>query len=256
MLVATTAGTGSEVTPVSIITVGGDEKRGVSSPVILPDMAVLDAELTTGLPRAATAATGIDAMVHAIEAYTSQSANNNPVSRMLACQALQLLGGNIRTACEDGGDLEARQNMLLGSMLAGMAFANSPVAAVHALAYPIGGMFHIPHGLSNALILADVMRFNLPACHQAYAELFPNAFPGLAAEAAGEGSQGQAARFIAALSTLSADIGLPPRLRDVGIGADDLPVMAAAAMKQTRLLVNNPREVGEADALAIYKAAW
>ena len=143
VLVPTTAGTGSEVTPVSIISVGAGEKRGVSSPILLPDIAILDPELTVGLPPAITAATGIDAMVHAIEAYTSRSPNNNPISKMLATQALDLLGANIETAVTNGEDIEARGAMLMGSMLAGMAFANSPVAAVHALAYPIGGIFHV-----------------------------------------------------------------------------------------------------------------
>ena len=160
VLVPTTAGTGSEVTPVAIITVGGDEKRGVSSPILLPDIALLDAELTLSLPAGTTAATGIDAMVHAIEAYASKSANNNPMSRMLAVEALRLLGGHIERVIAEPGDIEARAAMLLGSTLAGMAFANSPVAAVHALAYPIGGTFHVPHGLSNALVLPHVLAFN------------------------------------------------------------------------------------------------
>jgi len=253
VLVPTTAGTGSEVTPVSIITVGDEEKRGVSSPVILPDVAVLDAELTLGLPPAITAATGIDAMVHAIEAYASKSANNNPLSRSLARQALQLIGANIETAVNDGGNIAARGAMLLGSMLAGQAFANSPVAAVHALAYPIGGTFHIPHGLSNALVLPHVLRFNAPDAAHLYAEIAADAFPDLSRE---EGVQGRCAAFIEALADLSARVGLQPRLRDVGIGEEHLAKMAADAMKQQRLLVNNPRPVGESDALAIYRAAW
>ena len=253
VLIPTTSGTGSEVTPVSIITVGEDEKRGVSSPIILPDLAILDAELTLGLPRAITAATGVDAMVHAIEAYTSKSPNNNPMSRLLAVEALKLLGANIKTACHDGTNLAAREAMLLGSMLAGMAFANSPVAAVHALAYPIGGMFHIPHGLSNALILKEVMRFNAPICARDYAELAVHVFPELDNEPS---SQGRTAAFIEKLGELSREIGLEQRLRDVNISKEDLPKMAKAAMIQTRLLVNNPRDVSEADALSIYKAAW
>jgi alcohol dehydrogenase class IV len=252
-LVPTTAGTGSEVTPVSIITVGEEEKRGVSSPVILPDVAVLDPELTLGLPPAITAATGIDAMVHAIEAYASKSANNNPLSKSLARQALQLLGANIETAVSDGRNMAARGAMLLGSMLAGQAFANSPVAAVHALAYPIGGTFHIPHGLSNALVLPHVLRFNAPDAALLYAEIAADAFPHLARE---EGVQGRCAGFIEALADLSARVGLQPRLRDVGIGEEHLAKMAADAMKQQRLLVNNPRPVAESDALAIYRAAW
>ncbi len=253
VLVPTTAGTGSEVTPVSIITVGEEEKRGVSSPVILPDIAILDPELTLGLPPAITAATGIDAMVHAIEAYASKNANNNPLSKMLAKEALRLLGANIETAVNDGANVAARSAMLLGSMLAGQAFANAPVAAVHALAYPIGGTFHIPHGLSNALVLPHVLRFNAPDAAHLYAEIAADAFPQLAAE---QSTQSRCAAFIEELAALSARVGLQPRLRDVGIGEAALPKMAADAMKQQRLLVNNPRDVSEQDALAIYKAAW
>ena len=140
VLAPTTAGTGSEVTPISIVTTRTSEKKGVVSPVLLPDWAILDAELTVGLPAHITAATGIDAMVHAIEAYTTKHAKNI-LSDTLARQALELLGGAIRTACTNGEDRTARSDMLLGSMLAGMAFANAPVAAVHALAYPLGGHF-------------------------------------------------------------------------------------------------------------------
>ena len=253
ILVPTTAGTGSEVTPVSIITVDGDEKRGVSSPILLPDIALLDPDLTLGLPASITAATGVDAMVHAIEAYASKNANNNPLSKILARQALRLLGANIETAVLDGANHEARGAMLLGSMLAGQAFANSPVAAVHALAYPIGGIFHVPHGLSNALVLPHVLRFNAPEAFALYAEIAVDAFPDLSAE---EGAQGRCATFIERLSGLSRRLGLQTRLRDVGIGEADLPRMAKDAMKQTRLLVNNPRTLSEADALAIYRAAW
>ena len=253
VLLPTTAGTGSEVTPVSIITVGEEEKRGVSSPVILPDIAILDAELTLGLPAATTAATGVDAMVHAIEAYASKSANNNPLSKMLAREALRLIGANIETVIAEPRNVAARGAMLLGSMLAGQAFANSPVAAVHALAYPIGGSFHVPHGLSNALVLPHVLRFNGPDAAHLYAEIAADAFPALAAE---EGTQGRAAAFVEELAALSRRLGLPPRLRDVGIGEEHLPKMAADAMKQQRLLVNNPRVVVEADALSIYRAAW
>ncbi|MCR9125109.1 MAG: iron-containing alcohol dehydrogenase [Rhodobacteraceae bacterium] len=253
VLVPTTAGTGSEVTPVSIITVGDEEKRGVSSPVILPDIAVLDPELTLGLPPHITAATGVDAMVHAIEAYASRNANNNPMSKLLAREALRLLGAHIETAVADGGDATARGAMLLGSMLAGQAFANAPVAAVHALAYPIGGTFHIPHGLSNALVLPHVLRFNAPDAGTLYAEIAADAFPRLADV---EGSQARTAAFIDALADLSARVGLQTRLRDVDIPRDAIGKMASDAMLQTRLLVNNPRALGEADARAIYEAAW
>jgi alcohol dehydrogenase class IV len=253
ILVPTTAGTGSEVTPVAIVTVGGVEKRGISSSILLPDIAILDPDLTLGLPPQITAATGIDAMVHAIEAYTSKNGNNNPLSRMLARQALHLLGGNIEEAVFDGGSRPARGAMLLGSMLAGQAFANSPVAAVHALAYPIGGRFHIPHGLSNALVLPHVLRFNAPEATPAYAELAVDAFPDLGSL---QEPQARCSAFIERLADLSRRLGLPARLRDVGIGEEHLAQMASDAMLQTRLLVNNPRDVTETDAEAIYRAAW
>ena len=252
VLVPTTAGTGSEVTPIAIVTTGSAEKKGIVSPLLLPDIAVLDADLTLGLPPAVTAATGIDAMVHAIESYASASANNNPISRGLAKQALRLIGANIREAVFNGQNREARGAMLLGSLLAGQAFANSPVAAVHALAYPIGGHFHVPHGLSNALVLVHVQRFNLPEGATAYAEIAADAFPDLAAVPAGS----RAEAFVEALAELGRELGLPQRLRDVNIPREALPMMAADAMKQTRLLVNNPRPINETDALAIYQAAY
>ncbi|MCB2111104.1 MAG: iron-containing alcohol dehydrogenase [Defluviimonas sp.] len=252
ILVPTTAGTGSEVTPIAIVTTGRREKMGVVSPHLLPDVALLDPELTHGLPPAITAATGIDAMVHAIEAYASASPNNNPLSRQLALQALRLMGGAILTAVHTGKDAAARADMLLGSMLAGQAFANSPVAAVHALAYPLGGHFHIPHGLSNALVLPHVLRFNCVTAPEPYAELAPHAFPDLARH---EG-QARAAAFCDRIAGLARDCGLPVRLAAMNIPESALPGLAAEAMNQTRLLVNNPRPLDEADALAIYRAAY
>ncbi len=249
--VPTTAGTGSEVTPISIVTTGKSEKMGVVSPLIIPDIALLDPELTRDLPAHVTAATGIDAMVHAIEAYASASANNNPISRALACEALRLMGGALERAVKEPHDMSARGDMLLGSLLAGQAFANAPVAAVHALAYPIGGHFKVPHGLSNALVLPHVLRFNAVTAPNAYAELAPITFPKLA----GLGPQEAAAAFAQELADLSKRCGLPEGLSGVGITADDLPLLARDAMNQTRLLVNNPREVTLADVQAIYEAA-
>jgi alcohol dehydrogenase class IV len=251
-LVPTTAGTGSEVTPIAIITTGESEKKGIVSPLLLPDLAILDGELTLGLPAAVTAATGIDAIVHALEAITSTSANNNPISKTLAVQALRLLGANIRTAVFDGRNAATRNAMLLGSCLAGQAFANSPVAAVHALAYPVGAHYHVPHGLSNALVLPYVMRFNLSHAGELYAELAPELFPELARTPSTE----RAAALIEQLQALSAELGVAQRLRDVGVPEDALAILASDAMKQTRLLVNNPRVVSEQDALAIYQAAF
>ncbi len=252
MLAPTTAGTGSEVTPIAIVTTGASQKLGVVSPVLLPDIALLDPELTYGLPPHVTAATGVDAMVHAIEAHASAGANNNPVSRALAREALRLIGPALERAVRHGRDAEARGRMLLGSMLAGQAFANAPVAAVHALAYPIGGHFHVPHGLSNALMLSHVMRFNAVTAAASYAEVAPCVFPHLA-EA---GVQIRAAMFADELAGLSARCGLARRLRDVGIPETALPMLAADAMRQTRLLVNNPRPLTEVDALALYRQAW
>jgi alcohol dehydrogenase len=250
ILIPTTAGTGSEVTPIAVITTGETTKMGVVSPVLYADLAVLDAELTLGLPPKATAATGIDAMVHAIEAYTSKH-KKNPVSDALAKAALGLLAPNLLAACRNGQDRNAREAMLLGAMLAGQAFANAPVAAVHALAYPIGGIFHVPHGHSNALVLPHVLRFNLGAAAPLYAELAEVIVPGVS------GSPEQKAQaFIDYLERLAAQVGIETRLRQVGVAETDLARMAADAMKQTRLLVNNPREVSEEDALAIYRAAW
>jgi len=255
VLIPTTAGTGSEVTPVSIITVGEEEKKGVSSSIILPDLAILDPDLTLGLPAGTTAATGIDAMVHAIEAYASSSKNNNPISKMLSVEALKLLGGSIEKAVFEGSNVEARGNMLIGAMLAGKAFANSPVAAVHALAYPIGGTFHVSHGLSNSLVLPYVLRFNSvdSKASKDYAELAPYVFPEIDTN---RGAQSVCAEFIDKLESLSKKLGLPQKLREVDIPKNACEKMAKDAMKQTRLLVNNPREVTEKDALNIYHSAW
>jgi len=246
----TTAGTGSEVTAVSIVTVGEARKMGVVAPQLIADLAILDAELTLGLPVAATAATGIDAMVHAIEAYTSAHLKN-PVSDMLAIKALELLSRNLLPACEDGNNREAREAMLLGATFAGQAFANSPVAAVHALAYPIGGIYHVPHGLSNALVLPHVLRFNADSAAHLYAELADVVVPGTTGSA-----KDKTQALIEKLERMIAETAIPARLRDVGIEREGLGRMASEAMLQTRLLVNNPRPVSEADALAIYNAAF
>ncbi|TNC91446.1 iron-containing alcohol dehydrogenase [Thalassolituus sp.] len=250
--VPTTAGTGSEVTPIAIVTTGATTKAGVVSPVLQPDIALLDAELTKGLPAHVTAATGIDAMVHAIEAYTSAH-KKNPVSDLLAREALRLLSSDLLTVVREGHNLDARGNMLLGALYAGQAFANAPVAAVHALAYPLGGHFHIPHGLSNSLVLPYVMRFNAPQAASLYAELAPC----IMGDAVVDGSVADITEaLIVWLEQLIADSGLPARLRECGIKEDDLPMLASEAMKQQRLLINNPRTVSEEDALAIYRAAY
>lgn len=251
ILVPTTAGTGSEVTPVAVITTGKTTKAGVSSAVLLPDVAVLDADLTLGLPPRITAMTGVDAMVHAIEAYTS-AIKKNPVSDNLARSALALLSSHLRTATKDGRQREARAAMLLGAMQAGQAFANAPVAAVHALAYPLGGHYHIPHGLSNSLVLPAVLRFNLPAAHGLYAELaeLVTGSPVVGSDEA------KALALIEALEALIRDLALPATLQAAGVAEGSLETLAQDAMLQQRLLVNNPREVAYDDALAIYREAY
>ena len=249
ILVPTTAGTGSEATKSSVVTVSESEKKGVLSPHLLPDVALLDAELTLGLPAHVTAATGIDAMVHAIEAFTTKYLKN-PMADCLAKEALRLLSNNLYRAVFTGGDIEARENMLLGACLGGMAFTNAPVAGVHALAYPIGARFHVPHGLSNSLVLAPVMRFNLDVAHAMYAELGQIIRPGL------QGStMQQASQLVDYLGSLAGELGLPTRLRDVGIGEKDINQLAIDAMLQTRLLMNSPREIKLEDAAALYREA-
>ena len=251
-LIPTTAGTGSEVTPISIITIEGEEKRGVVSPIILPDLAVLDPTLTVGLPGPITAATGIDAMVHAIEAFSSKSPNNNYISQLMAKEALMLLNNSISLAVNNGKNIKARTNMLMGSMMAGMAFANSPVAAVHALAYPLGGHYHIPHGLSNSLILPSVLEFNMPEAYRLYAELAEVIISDI-----GAGSmESKAMLFLESMCGIIRDVELPSTLDKVNIPETDLKMLAAEAMLQQRLLINNPREVTEEDALNIYQSAY
>lgn len=250
-LVPTTAGTGSEATPVAVITCEGGEKRGVNSPSLIADWCALDASLTIGMPRHLTAATGIDAMVHAIEAYTSARLKN-PVSDLYAREALRLLSANLIRACDNPDDLVARSAMLLGAHLAGLAFANAPVAGVHALAYPLGGIHHLPHGLSNALMLRPVLQHNSEAARDHYAELAEIVAP----DCVGQGSQARCAALIDALDRMVVASGLQPRLRDHGIADGDIPLLAREAMKQQRLLVNNPVPIDEADARRLYEAAW
>ncbi len=248
ILIPTTAGTGSEVTPISIVTVGAEEKKGVVSPHLLPDIALLDPALTLGLPPAVTAATGIDAMVHAIEAYTSVH-KKNPISDALATKALGLLSSGLPRAFADGGDLGAWSDALLCACLAGMAFANAPVAGVHALAYPIGARFHVPHGVSNALMLPAVLRFNLPKAGEYYAQLAEYICTD---DEIGMAPCPQEA-FILKLERYCTEMEVPRQLRQVGITRQDLDQLADDAMLQTRLLINNPRTVTRDDAFALYE---
>ncbi|MGB0908681.1 MAG: iron-containing alcohol dehydrogenase [Maricaulaceae bacterium] len=242
LLVPTTAGTGSEVTNVAIITTGKTAKKGVVADSLYANRVLLDAKLTFGLPKSITAATGIDAMVHAIEAYTSIR-EKNPISDALALTALRKLKGAIVTACDDPSNVEARNDMLIGAMLAGQAFSNAPCAAVHALAYPLGGFFHVPHGLSNALVLTEVMKYNLPKADHWYGEI---------ATDMGVGQTGVS--LIDEMERIKDATKVPQRLGEVKITADAIPMMAEDAMTKDRLLMNNAREMTYDATVKIYEA--
>ena len=251
ILIPTTAGTGSEVTPIAILSDTKEKlKKGIVSAYLFPEVAIVDPKLTIGLPPSVTAFTGMDALTHAIESYYSINATN--LSDLLALRAMELLSKNVRMAFAHGENLVARSNMMEGSLLAGIAFANAGVGAVHAFAYPLGGEFHLAHGLTNTLMLPYVMRYNILGCPHKFAQM---------AKAFGEKVEGIsemvgaeiAVRFV---ERLSDDLRVPRRLRDVGIPEDAIPRLAEAAMKVTRLLANNPRKLTLDDAVAIYKAAY
>ena len=250
ILVPTTAGTGSEVTSISIVTTGETTKTGIVSSHLYADVAILDANFTQGLPAHITAATGIDAMVHAIEAYTSKI-KKNFYADMLAKNALRLLNDNLPKVLKDSTDLEARQNMLLGSMLAGQAFANAPVGAVHALAYPLGGHFHLSHGHTNALVLVEVLKFNAPYAKHLYAELMQWLDP-----RSNGSSDGLCDLFIDHMQNHLDQSDLVLKLQDLNVPRQSLETLAKDAMLQTRLLQNNPREMTEQAALEIYEAIY
>ena len=250
ILVPTTAGTGSEVTPISIVTTGKTTKTGIVSPVLYADTAILDATFTQGLPAHITAATGIDAMVHAIEAYTSKL-KKNFYSDLLAKQALDLLNQNLKLVLEQPQNLEARQKMLLGSMLAGQAFANAPVGAVHALAYPLSGHYHLSHGHTNAIVLVETLKFNAPQAKKYYAELMQWIDPYSKGN-----TDGLCDLFIDHMERHVSQSGLSLKLNELGVQESDLEMLANDAMQQTRLLQNNPRALSYADALSIYQAIY
>lgn len=248
ILAPTTAGTGSEVTPIAILSDHHEKlKKGIVSPHLFPSVALLDPELTLALPAAVTAATGMDALIHAVEAYTSKNATS--FTDLLAQKAMILISKHIRTAFANGSNLEARAKMLEGSLLAGMAFANAGVTAVHAFAYPIGAEFHIPHGVANSIMLAPVMEFNMLGNLTKFAHM---------AQAFGENTGGmnerQAAKAaVESLRNLAVDLKIPKSLSGFGVKAEDIPSLAKGVMKVTRLLANNPRELKLEDAEEIYR---
>jgi len=248
IIIPTTAGTGSETTPIVILSDHDEKlKKGIVSPCLFPDVAILDAELCTGLPPHITAATGMDALIHAVEAYTSNKAN--VMTDIFAVQAIHLISKNIRTAFVDGNNIEARSNMLTGSLLAGMAFANAGVTAVHAFAYPIGAEFNIPHGIANSIMLSPVMEFNMLGDLTKFA-CIANI---LGEKTTGMSLRDSAASTLSAMGQLMENLQLPRHLSEFGVTDSDVPALARGVMKVTRLLSNNPRNLTVKDAEEIYR---
>jgi len=235
---------------ISVVSSGPTGKYGVVGPQFLPDAAVLDGNLTLSVPKHVTAATGIDAMVHALEAYTSKILKNT-LSDLLAKDALRILGSNIHEAYNNGSNAEARSQMLLGSMYAGMAFCNAPVGAIHGLAYPLSCHHGMSHGESNSVTMPAVMEFNAPVATKMYAEIAPYMFADLKE---GSGTDDEiTAKLVDRCKNLVPDLGIKPKLSQWGIKESDLDFLADEGLKQQRLLPNNPRHVTKEDAVDIYK---
>jgi alcohol dehydrogenase class IV len=250
ILIPTTAGTGSEVTYSSVITASDGKKKVVISNKLYADVAILDVELTCTMPPLVAATTGIDAIVHAIEAYTSVN-KKNPISDMLAIEALGLLLGNIEEAVSAGDHWEARSKMLLGAMLAGQAFSNASVSSIHGFAYPLGEMFHLSHGLSNALMLSPILKFNAPDAAREYGAIGKRLFK----EVSGDSDENATAFLIRKIDQILAGLNLDKKLRDLGVQSQHVGELAKAAFSQERLNLNNPRKIELEDALAIYQTA-
>lgn len=246
----TTAGTGSEVSPNAILLDERDKlKKGIVSPYLMADVAYADPKLTLTVPAKVTADTGMDALIHCIEAYTNKFAH--PMVDMYALKGIELLAKNLLRAVQDGNDLEAREACALGSLYGGLCLGPVNTAAVHALSYPLGGEYHIPHGLSNAILLPSVMKFNRPANLKRYAEV------AVAMGApVGKNDDETAQNGVDFICQLSAAVGIPAKLSDIGIPQEAVPHLAKAAMEVQRLLKNNPREVTEQDAIDIYNSLY
>ena len=246
----TTAGTGAEVSPNAILLDESDElKKGVVSPHLVPDAAFVDPLLTLTVPPAVTAATGLDALTHCIEAYANKFAH--PIVDTYALSGVKLIAKNLARAVRDGNDIEARAALSLGSLYGGLCLGPVNTAAVHALAYPLGGRFHIAHGVSNALLLPHVLRFNFSAAPERYAEI--SAALGVTRNGSALTTAEHGVEF---LTQLSSDCGVPQKLSELNIPHDAIPWLAGSAIKVQRLLKNNLRVLTEADAARIYEAAY
>ena len=247
ILVPTTAGTGSEVTPNAIVTLPDEAlKVGIVSRHLLPQIVILDAELTLGLPKPITAATGMDAFVHALESYISTKAN--PISDMYAMESMRLIGANIVEAYENGRSLKAREAMMLGSMYGGLALTAAGTAAVHALAYPLGGMFNVTHGVANAMLLPHVMAFNLDAIEGRLS----NVARALDLASKTDADPVAARKLIDKMEEWTAAVDIPQDLRKFGVSEAHLDALAVAASKVKRLLGNNPKALTLDDMKFIY----
>jgi len=244
-----TAGTGSEVSPNAILVDNENQKKGIISPYLVPDVVYVDPLLTMSVPASITAATGLDALTHCLEAYTNKFAQ--PFIDMYAFEGMRLIAANITQAVNNGSDEEARTQVAMGSLLGGFCLGPVNTAGVHALSYPLGSSFHLPHGLSNALLLPYVMKFNVPAATRKYAEVAI----ALGCER-GSNDNETAQKGIEKIKQLIAECGIPARLRGVNIPTEAIPQMAEDAMKITRLLKNNPRPITYADAVDIYTDAY
>lgn len=248
--VPATSGTGSEASPNAILVDDADnQKKGIISPYLVPDIVYVDPLLTISVPTSITAATGIDALTHCLEAYTNKFAQ--PFIDMYAFEGMRLIAANIVQAVRNGADEEARTNVAMGSLLGGFCLGPVNTAGVHALSYPLGSTFHLAHGLSNALLLPYVMEFNIPAAVCRYAQVAL----ALGCER-GKDDAETAAKGVRKINELIHECGIPARLRDVNIPKEAIPQMADDALKITRLLKNNPREITRDDAIAIYTAAY
>ena len=244
--VPTSAGTGSEATPNSIVVVPEQKlKVGVVHPFFIPDSVILDPETTLSLPAHVTAATGLDAFCHAIECFISKK--SNPFSDLYALEAIRLVARSLFNAYNDGADIGAREDLLLAAFYGGMCIASSSTVAVHALSYPLGGRYRIPHGLSNAILLPWVMEFNRDAVVGKFAEV-----AGAMGIPPGADAEETSKRAVEGIFSLVRSLGIPSTLRELGVGTDDLDEIVAAAMKVTRLLDNNPKPVSPGDARSIY----
>ncbi len=250
IMVPTSAGTGAEVTFTAVfINEETGSKGGMNGDPLYPDVALLDPELTLSLPPQVTATTGIDALTHALEAYTSTQAH--PISEMYSIRAMELIADNIRSAYADGRNIEARGNMLLGSLLGGKALAIAGVGLVHAMAYPLGGMFGIAHGLANAVLLPYVTEYNLIGNLQKHALLAEI----LGQDVAGLSLRDAAEVTVEELHLLNQDLGIPKSLQELNISEEKLPEMAEIALTVARPVENNPRQPSKEDIVAIYQEA-